>query len=97
MHVERNSYKCQREKIQKQQNFEMVGVTLVKFLRKRKNFQAIYFHLLPGSGKPFLNSKVKEEKEKFPIYILYFHLLLGPSKPFLPSNFEEKKEEKCPR
>ncbi len=41
MHAERKSYKCQREKIQKQQNTEMAGVTLNKFLRKRKNFLAI--------------------------------------------------------
>jgi hypothetical protein len=70
----------------------MAGVTLNKFLRKRKkNVQAKYFHLLPFSTFKFWRKKKKNVLAK------YFHLLPGSRKSFLPSNFEEKKRRKMPK
>jgi hypothetical protein len=59
--------------------------------KRKKNFQAIYFHFLPGSGKPFLSSKVKEKKEKFPSYI--FSLAARSQQAFSLPSFEEKRRK----
>jgi len=68
MHVERKSYKCHREKIQKQQNTEMAGVTLVKFFSKkgRKISKLYIFTCCQVPASLFYFQILKKKEEKWP-------------------------------